>query len=137
MKSIVQVINDTIKPAGAECLSSDRVNLDYDRHREYLDSQENRASDIFENPLPRSRTLPVSTIDDSIPSILRYFLDGSRRTYKMADLLVRGRYLPLIAGQVGGAVVIRQAGESKVQPVRDLCSIRNALAFPGLVTTQE
>src|SRR5947209_516685 len=111
MKSIVQVINDTIKPAGAECLSSERVNLDYDRHREYLDSEEHRASDLFENPLVRSRTIRISAIDDSIPSILRYFLDGSRRTYKMADLLVRGRYLPLIAGQVGVAVVIRQSGK--------------------------
>ncbi len=137
MKSIVQVINDTIKPAGAECLPSDRVNLDYDRHREYLEGEENRASDLFESPLPPSRTIPISVIDHRIPSILRYFLDGSRRTYKMADLLVRGRYLPLIAGQVGVAVVIRQSAESKVRPVRELCSFINVLAFPDPVTTEE
>ena len=37
MKSIVRVINETIKSADAECRPCDRVNLDYDRHREYLE----------------------------------------------------------------------------------------------------
>lgn len=137
MKSIVQVINETIRPAGAECLSCDRVNLDYDRHREYADSEEHRASDLFENPAPTSRTVRVLDIRNGIPSILRYFLDGSRRTYKVADLLVRGRYLPLIAGQVGVAVVHRDSGKGQVKPVRELCSFENVLAFPDQVTSPE
>jgi hypothetical protein len=73
------------------------VSLDYDRHREYLDSDEHRAEDLFENPPPSATAIPTTPINPSVPSILRYFLDGSRRTYKMADLLFRGRYLPLIA----------------------------------------
>jgi hypothetical protein len=137
MKSIVQVINETIRPAGAECLPCDRVNLDYERYAEYRDSDEHRASEVFENPSPNSRTIRIADIGDGIPSILCYFLDGSRRTYKMADLLVRGRYLPLIAGQVGVAVVFRDTGADQVKPVRDFCSFRNVLAFPDQVTAPE
>ena len=136
MKSIVQVINETIRQADVECLPCDRVNLDYDR-REYRDSDEHRASDLFEDPPPTSRTIRIPQISSSSPSIFRYFLDGSRRTYQMADLLVRGRYLPMIAGQVGVGVVLRDSGEDHVKPVRDLCSFRSVLAFPDNFTAED
>jgi hypothetical protein len=136
MKSIVQVVNETIRQADVQCLPCDRVNLDYDR-REYRDSDEHRASDIFEDPAPRCRTIAIPEISSSIPSILQYFLDGSRRTYQVADLLVRGRYLPLIAGQVGVGVVFRDASKDHVKPVRDLCSFRNVLAFPDNFTPED
>lgn len=138
VKSIVQVINETIRQGDVECLPCDRVNLDYDRGRDYLDSEEHRANDLFEDPLPTNgRTLLIPDIGADIPSILRYFLDGSRRTYKMADILVRGRYLPLVAGQVGVAVVARESGETRVKPVRDLCSFKNVLAFPDKFDTDD
>jgi hypothetical protein len=137
MRPIVEVINEVIRPGGAECLPCDRVNLDYARHGEYLDSEEHRATELFEHPPPDSQSIPIKEVGSSIPSILCFFLDGSRRTYKIADLLIRGRYLPLIAGQVGVAVVLRDLGENQVKPVRELCSFRNVLAFPKQVTTQE
>ena len=137
MKPIVQIINETIRQGDVECLPCDRVNLDYDRGRDYLDSEEHRASDLFEDPPPNGRTTPVAEPDNGIPSILRYFLDGSRRTYKIADLLVRGHYLPLVAGQVGVAVVTRETGDTRVKPIRELCSFKNVLAFPDQFTTED
>lgn len=137
MKAIVSVINEAIRKADAECLPCERVSLDYDRHREYLDSEEHRAEDLFENPLPRESSILTTTIDPSVPSILRYFLDGSRRTYKMADLIVRGRYLPLIAGQVGVAVVFRDTERKRLTPMRDFCFFENVLAFPKELATNE
>jgi hypothetical protein len=113
------------------------VNLDYDRHREYLESEEHRAEDLFENPAPRGRTIPTATIDPSVPSILRHFLDGSRRTYKMADLIVRGRYLPLVAGQVGVAVVARDPERKRLTPMRDFCFFESVLAFPKELATRD
>ena len=136
MRSIVQVINETIRQTDVECLPCDRVNLDYDR-REYRDSDEHRASDLFEDPPPTSRTIRIPQISSSSPSIFRYFLDGSRRTYQMADLLVRGRYLPMIAGQVGVGVVLRDSAEDHVKPVRELCLFRNVLAFPDNFTPED
>jgi hypothetical protein len=50
---------------------------------------------------------------------------------------VRGRYLPLIAGQVGVGVVLRDAGKDHVRPVRELCSFRNVLAFPDNFTHED
>lgn len=130
MQRIIQVINDEIKRPGVECLPCDRVNLDYDRHREYMDSEEHQASDLFEYPTPKYPTIDTPPIDISIPSILRYFLDGSRRTYKIGDLLVKGRFLPLIAGQIGVAVVERRQTDHPYVPLREFCSFANAIAFP-------
>jgi hypothetical protein len=137
MKPIVKVINEAIRSADAECLPCDRVNLDYDRHREYLDSDEHRAEDLFENPAPRASAIPTTSIDPSIPSILRYFLDGSRRTYKMADLIVRGRYLPLVAGQVGVATMFRDVERKRLTPMRDFCFFESVLAFPNQLSTKD
>ncbi len=131
MKAIVRVINEAIRKADAQCLPCDRVNLDYDRHREYLESDEHRAEGLFENPVPGTSSVSTSAIHPSVPSILRYFLDGSRRTYKMADLIVRGRYLPLVAGQVGVAVVFRDGERQRLVPMREFCFFENVLAFPS------
>ena len=137
MRAVVKVINEAIRKADAECLPCDRVNLDYDRHREYLESEEHRAEDLFENPAPRGASILTADIDPSVPSILRYFLDGSRRTYKMADLIVRGRYLPLVAGQVGVAVVSRDTECKRLTPMRDFCFFESVLAFPKELATNE
>lgn len=137
MKAIVAVINEAIREADAECLPCDRVNLDYDRHREYLDSDEHRAEELFENPPPRASAVPTTHIGPNVPSILCYFLDGSRRTYKIADLLFRGRYLPLIAGRVGVAVVCRNTKLNRLTPMRDFCACRCVLAFPDLIAQQD
>jgi hypothetical protein len=131
VKSIVQVINEAVRHADVRRLPCDRVNLDYERH-EYRDSDEHRATDLFESPSPTSGAIGVPEITANIPSILRYFLDGSGRTYRIADLLVRGHYLPLIAGQVGVGVVLRESSEDSVKPIRDLCSFRNVKFIPRL-----
>lgn len=137
MKTIISVINDVIREGGAECLPCDKVNLDYERLSEYRDSDEHQAKDLFEYPAPTRKTISTLNIDAKIPSILRYFLDGSRRTYKIADLRVRGRYLPLIAGQVGVAILCRNENTLTVKPLREFCIIENVLSFPDEVTNQE
>jgi len=104
MNRIINAINDAIETKEVRCLPCDKINLDYQRHQEYLDSDEHKATEVFESPVPKTKSTDIKSIDSSVPSILRYFLDGSRRTYKIADLQVRGRFLPLIAGQVGVAV---------------------------------
>lgn len=137
MQRIITVINDSIKRPGVQCLPCERVNLDYDQHREYAESEEHRGTDLFEYPSPKYPTIHTRQIDNSIPSILRYFLDGSRRTYKIGDLLVNGRYLPLIAGQVGVAVIVRRQTGRPYAPLRDFCSFKNAIAFPDQLASPD
>lgn len=137
MQRIITAINDAIKGTGASCLPCDRVNLDYDRNREYADSEEHKATDQFEYPNPKHSAIDVRDLDISIPSIFRYFLDGSRRTYKVADLLVNGRYLPLIAGQIGVAVVERRQNPTSYVPLHDFCYFHNAIAFPDKIVEKD
>ena len=122
-----------IKQAGFErILPCERVSLDYDRFFEYQDSNEHQAEEPFERPpldtVSNKRSVP--RMRSGIPSILQYFLDGSRRTYKVADVILDGHYLPLIAGQVGVAVVRRCRNGRAVEPLKDFCRCENILAFP-------
>jgi hypothetical protein len=135
MKKIINSIEEAIEQADVKCLPCERINLDYHSFSEYVDSDEHRAEDLFEYPLPDDQKIRILETSKDIPSILKYFLDGSRRTYKVADLLVKGRYLPLVAGQVGVAVVNRD-GFMKIKPYRDLCHTVNVLAFPDQVTSE-
>ena len=109
--------------------------MDYDRFFEYQDSNEHQAEEPFERPPldAASNKRSVPAIPSGIPPILQYFLDGSRRTYKVADVILDGRYLPLVAGQVGVAVVRRCRDGRAVEPVKEFCRFENVLAFPDRV----
>jgi len=133
MRRIVTVIDDAIRSKKVACLPCERVNLDYERFSEYRDSDEHKASGVFENPRPTGSRVTTDQLPPDVPSILRFFLDGSRRTYKVADLLVNGRYLPLIAGQVGVAVIRRNG--RRLEPLREIGCWENVVAFPDEVTS--
>lgn len=132
-KRVLSIIKQEAK--GFECLPCERINLDIERFSEYRDSYEHPAETSFESPALKAGTKRVIEARPEIPSILRYFLDGSRRTYKVADLILNGRYLPLIAGQIGVAVVERVGNGQGVKPLRSFCRFKNVLAFPDLVGT--
>jgi len=135
VKPIIDIINNAVGQNDVKCLPCDRINLDYHNFSEYLDSDEHKAEDFFEHPLPPENRIAIRDTAYDLPSILKFFLDGSRKTYKIADLLVKGRYLPLVAGQVGVAVVERNS-DMRIQPCRDLCITKNVIAFPDQFTTQ-
>lgn len=126
-----------LQKEGLKCLRCDQINLDYERFTEYKDSDEHPADHVFERPKPIAFNRPVMEIDKQIDSIFGYFLDGSRRTYKIADVIVEGRYLPLIAGQVGVAVVHRMPGTKTVTPVKQFCRFENIIAFPRNIESSE
>jgi len=138
MKKIIDIINDEIRDTqkGIECLPCERVNLDHERYSEYKDADEHKATDIFEYPNPGKDTLQTAFIPHDIPSILKYFLDGSRKTYKIADLKVKGRYLPLVAGQVAVGVMVRDDNNS-INPNRRFCHYENVIAFPDEISNDD
>ena len=132
-KKVISIIKE--KAEGFACLPCERINLDIERFSEYRDSDEHPAETPFETPILNTKKRKV--IEREIPSILRYFLDGSRKTYKVADLILDGRYLPLIAGQVGVAVVERIDNGQGIKPLRDFCHFKNVLVFPNLISTED
>ncbi len=109
MAGLLSVIQ---KNTSFRCLPCDRVNLDYGQFGEYQDADSHPAQEPFERPALRANMKTVEEIPATVPSILKFFLDGSRRTYKIADIIIDGRrFLPIIAGQVGVAVVERNEDE--------------------------
>lgn len=122
-----------------QCLPSDKVNLDIERFSEYRESEEHPADIVFENPLPQLSRIQVEEINkEKSPSIFKYFLDGSRRTYKVADIILdKRRYLPIIAGQVGVSVVCRQEQGNRIVPLRDYCKFINVITFPDTHISEE
>ena len=59
-----------------------------------------------------TRTKSVKALADKLSqnskSLFKYFLDGSRRTYKVDDIAYGKRLFPIIAGQIGVAVCERE-----------------------------
>lgn len=63
-------------------------------------------------------------------SLLEYFLDGTRRTFLVAELASSTqRYLPVLAGQISAAVVCRSRDTGQVRVFRH--DSANVVALPG------
>jgi hypothetical protein len=103
-----KILNVVEKYSGGKCFPAYRVNLDDIIPHEYQDKDEKfNTSRIFEtdNRIGKKRSL---TQFKPGSSIFKYFLDGSRKTYKVVDFAsTDGKYLPIVAGQVGTAVCFR------------------------------
>ncbi|HHV61427.1 MAG TPA: hypothetical protein GXX51_02140 [Firmicutes bacterium] len=123
-------ILSVLEREGLRCVQYEPLSLDINPFVEYQDSDEHPAEMLFERPAIQAGKKRVNEIDESIPTILHYFLDGSRRTYKVADLMMNGRYLPLIAGQIGVAVMKRREDGRSTEPMRKFCRLENVLALP-------
>jgi hypothetical protein len=126
---MTQRILDVFRREGVTCFG-ERHNLDGERFVDYQDSQEHPAEVPFEKPVLGVHHKRVADLERSIPPILCYFLDGSRRTYKVGDAIVNGRYLPVIAGQIGVCVMRRSGPRRELAPLRQFCCIKNVMALP-------
>jgi len=85
----------------------------------------------FENPQMqgRSYTSELPALSPDQPSLFRYFLDGSRRVFSIAEVVVERRYYPILAGQVGVGVIERR-DNGKLKPLSDYCTFKNFIVFP-------
>lgn len=63
-----------------------------------------------------------------IPSIFKYFLDGSRRTYKIDDISYKRNVYPIVAGQVGVGCCKRE----KKELAKELFNRRLVIALPDI-----
>jgi len=134
MGRILSVIR---KKSSLECLPCDRLNLDFGNYGEYQDNDQQPPERPFEHPCLSTLRKRVPE-REGVPSILQFFLDGSRRTYKMCDVVLNGKkYLPVVAGQVGVAVVERTDDGQAVRPLREFCRLENVIAFPNSIDNDE
>ncbi len=128
------ISSDTIRVLPCERLNLDRIEglVDYSE----LESI-NKPNQPFEVDVRTDWTGDLHSVPIPSPSLLRYFMDGSRRTYRIADIIVKDHYYPLIAGQVGVAVVEREPMSGRLHPLRQYCSSQTVLAIPPCFTESD
>lgn len=105
MGEILEIIEEL---SGGVCYQTERYTLDHFILPEYQDEGEDfNKSSIFETD-NRQGSLVELEVNTSTSSLFKYFLDGSRRTYKIVDFgTPDGKFLPIVAGQIGTAVCVR------------------------------
>ena len=109
MGSIIQSFERITKYT---CLKSRRYQLDYER-ASMVDFDDNLDQQYVSQPGERSFHAGTKSVYEMASmwakqeSPLCYFLDGSRRTYKIEDFPINSQCLPMIAGQVGVGVCER------------------------------
>lgn len=84
--------------------------LDYDDHQEPIEwkslGETDRSNKI------RNLKHKADLINRHLP-LFKYFLDGSRRVYKVDDIAYKTQVYPIIAGQVGVGCCIRENGKMR------------------------
>jgi hypothetical protein len=105
-----ELLNIIEKNSGGKCFCVNRCCLDHIQFHEYQDNDEEFKSDrIFETD-NNGKNIKLD-IFQSKYSLFKYFLDGSRRTYRVADFATTdNKFLPIVAGQLGTAVCFRENG---------------------------
>ena len=93
------------------------IDLDHYFRDPYQDQSDNliKMNDPFEtNPSRRVRDLPYETTRPS--SSFSYFMDGTRRTYKIGDMVIAGKKIyPVISAQICAGVSHRDE-KKKIHP---------------------
>ena len=88
--------------------------FDYDDHQYHFTWKRYGETESHKKTVPLRRV--VDQIAGTEP-LFHYFLDGSRKTYKVDDMSYRNQVYPIIAGQVGVGCCLREQGE--MFPLRD------------------
>jgi len=124
MGAILQTIE---KLSGGKCYQTERFTLDHFIQPEYQDKDEVfNSAKVFETDNKQRKNIRLH-IDGSVSSLFKYFLDGSRRTYKIVDFgSTDGKFLPIVAGQIGAAVCVRQHKRLKKYRIKR----ENVIAVP-------
>ena len=87
--------------------------FDYDDHQQQFSWKRYGETEMHK------KTIPLKEQADQIAGtepLFKYFLDGSRKTYKVDDMSYRNQVYPIIAGQVGVGCCLREKGE--MNPLR-------------------
>lgn len=130
-------ILETLANAGINCMPTHRREVEVSEHPdEPVDLKPMQVP--FENPpmKDRSHTSELPPIGPDQPSLFRYFLDGSRRVFSIAEVVVERKYYPILAGQIGVGVIERR-DDGKLKPLSEHCSFKNLVVFPDTLSEDD
>jgi hypothetical protein len=133
-KTVSDVMQDVFEGSRFKCLPYEKRNLDQDPDSEYREYDYRIRGRMFENPETNSiSTVSTTGVDERVPTILTYFMDGSRRVFRFSDVILPdGRYYPVLAGQVGVAV-LQRANDRSFSPMRKYVRYEKMLVFPDTI----
>lgn len=124
-------ILDLIRQSGISVERCQRHTLDAEDFLPLPEGTSDQTESVFENPKPGQAIQTLKPLGAGLPTALRYFIDGSRRVQKVADIVFGGRFFPMVAGQIGVAVTERAPDTGKTCPLRDFVTIQNLIALPN------
>jgi hypothetical protein len=76
-------------------------------------------------PVDISKT--ARDLENQETPLFKYFLDGSRRTYRVSDIIYERNIFPVIAGQIGVGCCRRENRQLK----KETLEINNVIVLPG------
>jgi hypothetical protein len=101
------VLQKLLKDKGITLFQQDRMNLDSYYFEPFQDLEiQYDISQFFEtNPPKQKKLVPIP---DNKYTLFRYFMDGSRKTYKIGDVITpSNKFMPVVAGQVRAGCCLR------------------------------
>jgi hypothetical protein len=109
-------ILDVLRGKGITYYQSERYNLDSFYFDNYQDEGELfEKTEIFEDGNRQGKIIKVEPKTNT--SLFKYFLDGSRRTYRIAEAEIGDKLVPIVAGQIGCSVCKRVIKKIKTQQI--------------------
>lgn len=104
-------ILNALKEKGITFYQSERFNLDTFYFESYQDEGELfEKTGIFEDGNDKCKKVEIKVNSSNF----NFFLDGSRKTYRIAEAEFDGKLLPIVAGQIGSCVCQRDNGKVKL-----------------------
>lgn len=134
IKTVSDVMQEVFEGSHFKCLPYDKRNLDEDPYSEYAEYDHRIKGKTFEHPTNNSvAPIPTVGVREDEPSILKYFMDGSRRVFRFSDIVLDdGRYYPVLAGQVGVAV-LQRTSDGSMSPMREYTRYEHILVLPDTI----
>lgn len=130
MKEILPIIEKETK---GKCFQSQKYSIDVEK-LSTLEYKNKEKEIIFEDKGEIGGPKTVYSLSSEVAKwqnhdpLFKYFLDGSRRVYKIADILYGDKVYPIIAGQIGVGCCNRF--NKKIN--RELFVKENVLVFPTI-----
>lgn len=128
------LLTSLLQKKGITLFQQDRFSLDNYFFEPFQEISENYDTSIFFETEPVKTKKKVPLPDKPI-SLFKYFMDGSRKTYKIGDLITpSNKFMPVVAGQVSAGCCYRNdIGDMHKQK---LCN-RNYLLLSNAIQAED
>ena len=124
-------LQQLLQTKGITFYQSDRLSLDYYYHESFQDSDMKiELKTVFETEPPKKKKKEIPLPSEPF-SLFHYFVDGSRKPYKIGDMVTAdSKFVPIVVGQVkAGCCKRNRNGEIK----KHILNSRNVLMmFDGM-----